>query len=456
MKTKNRIVLMLVSIFFGLILIFSVFIYYFISRYAFTDFYKRLQTRSLSTARIEIDRQSDRDLILKFKSEYLLRLPEERHYILEAKGLESLELLAFKNRLDADLLKTIYNSKVGTFRDKSVLYCGIRYEHGGKTFLVITSARNYYFHRYMDYLRNLLLISLAASSLLIVLIAYWVSKRLITPIQQITRKVNEIGTENLNIRLEVIYTDDEMGELVRTFNNMLDRLETSFETQNNFISNASHELNTPLTSIIGEADVALARPRSAEEYVETLHNILGEAEKLDKKTKALLFLAQTAFNGKAMKFKEVRIDQLLMDVLGTIQRIYPKHKVHIDFSSLPENPENLGISGNEQLLHLAFSNIILNACKYSVQEVIVSLTFSNTHLFILVRDHGIGIPENEIQYIYDPFFRASNTGNYEGYGIGLPLTRNIIRLHRGEMLVLSQQNKGTTVEIKLPAGISQA
>ena len=451
MKTRSKIVLMLVSIFFLLILMFSIFIYVFISRYAFTDFYERLETRSYSMAKIEIDRHSDRELIQKFKVEYLQRLPEERHYILEVKDPALLHDLALRNNLDPSLLSEIYAEGKGTYRNQSVLYCGIKYPHAGKTYLVITSARNYYFNRYMDYLRNLLIISIAASSLLILLIAYWVSKRLITPIRQITRKVNEIGTENLNTRLDSGYNGDEMAELTRTFNNMLDRLETSFETQNNFISNASHELNTPLTSIIGEADVALSRVRSVEEYIEALQNILEEAEKLDKKTKALLFLAQTAFNGKALKFAEIRIDQLLMDVMGTIQRIYPQNKVHIDFSSLPENPERLKISGNEQLLHLAISNIVLNACKYSTAEVTVSLTFSDTHLFILVRDHGIGIPEQEIKYIYDPFFRASNTGNYEGYGIGLPLTRNIIKLHHGEMLVMSQENAGTTVEIKLPA-----
>lgn len=286
-----------------------------------------------------------------------------------------------------------------------------------------------------------------------VLIAYWLSKRLINPIKVITEEVNLIGTENLHVRLDVSDNEDELTQLIRTFNNMLDRLETSFETQKNFISNASHELNTPLTSIIGEADVALARDRSAEEYVDALQQILKEAEKLDKKTKALLYLAQTGFNGKVLVFDKVRIDQLIFDVHKTINRIHPDNKIVIDFSLLPENPEMLKIKGNEQLLHLALSNILLNSYKYSSnQSVKVSLGLAENQVILVVTDSGIGIPKDELQYIYDPFFRASNTRNFEGYGIGLPLTRNIIKIHKGELNVYSVQNEGTIVEIKLPVG----
>jgi signal transduction histidine kinase len=113
----------------------------------------------------------------------------------------------------------------------------------------------------------------------------------------------------------------------------------------------------------------------------------------------------------------------------------------------------LKVKGNEQLLHLALSNIISNACKYSNNNVVnVSIGASDQNVFVIVKDNGIGIPDNELKYIYDPFFRASNTLKYEGYGIGLPLTRNIIRLHNGEIIVSSIVGQGTTVQINLPIG----
>lgn len=443
---------MLSSILLGVILVFSLFLYTFVANYAFMDFYKRLETRSNSTARIQLDPGNKH--FEHFKKEYLVTLPEEKNYVIAINAEANLKELAETHKVSFELLQKIKKKGVANYRHQNVLYCGIKYiAKTGNEYYVITSAKNYYFKELMNYLLKLLLVLISCSTLLVALVSNWMYHRIVNPIKRITSKVNQIGSENLNVRLQGSENDDELGHLIQTMNGMLDRLETSFETQNNFISNASHELNTPLTSIIGEADVTLTRERSVGEYKETLKRILEEAEKLDKKTKALLYLAQTGFNGKAMKFEKVRIDQLLFDVQETVNRIEPKNKVRIDFESFPDSPQKLKVKGSEQLLHLAFSNVVLNACKYSHNKVVsVSLLSTAETIVILIKDLGIGIPKSEIQYIYDPFFRASNTSNFEGYGIGLPLTRNIIKLHNGELLVISEENGGTLVEIKLPLG----
>ena len=263
--------------------------------------------------------------------------------------------------------------------------------------------------------------------------------------------MKKISTENLNFRLKEPQDNEELRSLTSTFNNMLNRLETSFETQKNFISNASHELNTPLTSIIGEADVTLAKERSKEEYIISLKNILEDAGKLDKKTKALLFLAQTGYDGKAQTFISLRIDELVIDVKETVEKIYPEAVIHLDFDSLPENPDKLTVNGNTQLLHLAISNVVMNACKYSKnRKVNFALAASDKNVIITVKDKGIGIPENELPYIFDPFFRGSNTENFHGYGIGLPLTRNVIKMHNGSVIATSSKAEGTIMEIKIP------
>ena len=123
----------------------------------------------------------------------------------------------------------------------------------------------------------------------------------------------------------------------------------------------------------------------------------------------------------------------------------------MDISMLPDNPKKLKVQGNEQLLHLAMTNIINNGCKYSnFQQVKVSLGATDNNVYIIIKDSGIGIPDSEMDKIYDPFFRASNTKDYEGYGIGLPLARNIVRIHNGELIVNSKENVGTTVQIRFP------
>ncbi|MGS2740579.1 sensor histidine kinase [Sinomicrobium sp. M5D2P17] len=450
MNTRNKIILSLTVLTLGYILIFSGFIYFSIENYSYIDFYKRLEIRAITAAKIELEHQQDSDVLREIRQEFLEKLPNEKINIADISGVEP-RAKAKKLGVPLHFIKEVLRNGKGFYNRNNTYFSGIRYQTRGKNYLVVVSAQNYYSTHHNAYLKNLLIIALLISIIIIASFAYLFSKLIFRPVQSIIEKMREISTENMHLRLEVPRNNEELKSLTLTFNDMLNRLETSFETQKNFISNASHELNTPLTSIIGEADVTLAKERSAEEYRHALGNILEDAEKLSKKTGALLLLAQTGFNGKVQKFELVRIDQLIMDAEQTIQKIYPNCQIHIDFDLLPETSEKLNIKGNKQLLHLAVSNVLMNACKYSDnKDVKVALGVSNDYVIIIIKDHGIGIPEPEMQYIYDPFFRASNTGNYHGYGIGLPLTRNVVKMHKGVLSVFSTENQGTTVEIKLP------
>lgn len=453
MKIQIKIVLLLLVVFITYTLIFSGFVYFSISQYSFADFYKRLEIRAATTAKVELDYQKNTASIKELKSEYLEKLTNEQDYIFEITPATALENEAANIKVPTSFIKEILSNGTGNYQNGNTFFAGIKYKSDEKQYAVIVSAENYYNTHHIAYLRNVLITLILVSILFILLASFWVSKKIIKPIQQITNKVKKIGSENLNLRLSLPSQNDEFANLARTFNDMLDRLQTSFETQNNFVSNASHEFNTPLTSIIGQADVTLSKTRTQEEYVESLTIILQEAEKLDKMVQALLFLAQTGFNGKVQKFDKVRIDQLILDVKLTIAKIYPASKIHIDFNLLPETPEKLKVKGNEQLLHLALTNIVGNACKYSRnQPVTISLGATADKIIVAVKDNGIGIPDNELQYIYNPFYRASNTKQFEGHGIGLPLARNIIKIHEGDINVYSVNNQGTTVEVKLPLG----
>ena len=446
LKKQSRTVLLLLIPFLIVIFLFSVFIYFSVSNYSEKNFFKLLEARAYKVAKERLDEK-----ITKSDPNSPEKLPHEKDFFIPIDNTLNVKEQVQKIGIPASFFESVINDKSAEFVSEKYLYKGIRYQSISGDYIVITAAENYFEINQADNLIRTLLFAILASLILILYIALYFSKNIFKPISEITEQVKEISSENLHLRLNDSNRSDELNELARTFNNMLDRIETSFETQNNFISNASHELRTPLTAIIGEADVVLTKPRANEEYVETLKIILQEADKLDNKTKALLFLAQTGFNGKVQKFDKVRVDQLLWDVKENLESLNPKSKIHLDMDLLPENPMKLKVNGNIQLLHLAFSNIISNGCKYSnFDTVTVSIGASDDFVYIVIKDNGIGIPENEIKYIYDPFFRATNTKNFEGYGIGLPLTRNIIRMHKGTLLVTSIENKATTVQITLP------
>lgn len=447
MKKNSRIILLFLIPFLIVIFLFGIFIYATVSNYSEDYLFRLLEARANKVAKERFAGETNFS-----KEEPSDKLPHEKDFFIPIN--DKLDIISESKKVGVDELffKDVIKKGQARFVTNEYLYKGIKYKSKKSDFIVITVAENYFEINQAENLIKTMLFAITAAFLLLLYIAVYYSKNIFKPISAITEKVKEISSENLHLRLSEDTAKDELYELTSTFNDMLDRIETSFETQNNFISNASHELRTPLTTIIGEADVVLSKPRQTEDYVESLKIILQEAEKLDNKTKALLFLAQTGFNGKVQKFEKTRIDQLIWDVKENLDTLNNKNKIHLDMELLPENPLKLKVNGNIQLLHLAFSNIISNACKYSdYKHVTVSIGASDDFVYIIIKDKGIGIPENEIKYIYDPFFRASNTKNYEGYGIGLPLTRNIIRMHNGKILVTSIENQGTTVQITLPS-----
>jgi len=427
-------------------------IYFFFNKYSYVDFYKRLETRASISARYKFESDdSSAEAVQRLREQHLEKLPNEKEYIVQLPLKINFQEIANQNALPQSFLEDVWQNKVARFKKGGTFYAGIVYQEQKESYIVIVSASNYVEAHHMAFLRNLLLVGLLLIALTTLYFSKYFSKYVFTPIRQITDKVKQISTDNFHLRLEEGDTNNEIRELTHTFNDLLNRVETAFETQKNFISNASHELGTPLTAIIGEADVALIRDRSAEEYKETLIDILQQAERLDNITKSLLFLAQTGYEGKKITFEIFRLDELVWNVKETIDKLNPQNNIHIDFSLFPQNPKKLKINGNRQLMHLAVANLLTNACKYSHnQEVIVSIASSDSSIILVVKDQGIGIPTSELPFIYDPFFRASNTHLFDGYGIGLPLTRNIIRLHKGTINVSSQENKGTTVEILLP------
>lgn len=451
MKAQTKTVLILVASFIGIILFFGVSILWSVSNYTHDDFYKLLEIRAFTAAKINFDTTNSSIPLKDLQEEFFSKLPDEKDYFFTISDTSSFSTIANTLEVPKEFISQIYYNKKAEYKRKEVFFKGILYQHQNKSHVVIASAVNNFQVHYYAYLNktlsNTALLALAFS----LITAFYLSKNFFRPLQTITEKTKLITSESLHLRLPLKAEKDELYELSYTINAMLDRIETSFETQNNFVSNASHELRTPLTAIIGEADVALSKSRTPEEYQQTLQIIMFEAEKLENKIKALLFLAQTGFNKSLQKFESIRIDQLLYEVRDNLLRIHPELKIRFNLELMPENPEKLQIKASHQLLMLAFSNIISNAGKYSnYNPITISLGATEKHALLVIKDSGIGIPKEELKFIYDPFFRASNTGSFEGYGIGLPLAQTIIRMHQGEIAVNSIEAIGTTVEVRIP------
>lgn len=426
----------------------SGFVWYFSNEFAFEDFYKRLEARVNIAAQIKLSDDENNSVYAKMRNQYLERLSSEKELIIEGSQLEKAKV---ELKIPETFFDKINAGKMARYRKENHFYAGKLFKSNNKNYIVIIAASDPFGFRELKGLQKILIAGFFLSILLSFVVGWKFSNYMLDPLRKVIKSVKKIKAENLHLRLDVKESGDEMSELAQTFNNMLNRLETAFETQNNFISNASHELRTPLTIISGEVELALKAGDGNARQNQALTKIKDEAERLEHILTSLLGLAQSGFNGKVQPREEVRMDELIWEIKESVNQVHPESLIEIDFSKLPADEAHLTLKANKNLIKLAITNIVSNACKYSNHKTVQITLESNGHLLsVAVTDQGIGIPQDDIQHIFEPFYRASNTSNFKGYGIGLPLSLNIIRLHRGSIAIQSQETIGTTIKVILP------
>jgi len=447
MKIQLKITLLFTGLCLAVIILLSTAVWYFANEKAFEDFYTRLELRAVVASRANFDASDQNQQVYEtLRREHLQRLPEEEEYIIRTDTLDRIRNTSLYEKVGSHFFDEVRQKGKASGRHRFQFYAGIIHKAPQGEYLIIITAVHSYAQNFLSDLKNILTTGGIISAIVLLSIGLLFSRQVLYPIRNIARRVNTISVTSLHQRLE-IKGKDEVSVLASTFNDMLSRLETAFETQNNFVSNASHELNTPLTAIIGEADLALTRQRSPEEYQRALAVIMAEAEKLQSITRGLLELAQSSFRGNLV-YEAVDVDELVYNSLGVAHNVYPQCEIRLDKSL---HSGNLPLYGNSQLFELAVSNILLNACKYSYGKPITfAVAASSANIIFIVTDQGIGIPESQIKHVFDPFFRASNAKKTLGYGIGLPLAQNIIRLYKGSITISSKENVGTEVIVKFP------
>jgi signal transduction histidine kinase len=447
MEIAKKITLLFAILSAVIISLLSGFVWYFSNDFAFEDFYKRLEARVNIAAQIKLYEDGNNKVYAKMRNQYLERLPSEKEFIVKAgKAPEKVD-----RELPASFYNRIKAGYMARYRVENHFYAGKFFKNQETGYIVIVSANDPFGFRELKDLQRILIIGFFLSVILSFVVGWKFSNYMLMPLRNVIKSVKKIKAENLHLRLDVKKGNDEMSQLAQTFNNMLNRLETAFETQNNFISNASHELRTPLTIISGEVELAMKTIDDTAKQEKALSKIKDEAERLEHILTSLLGLAQSGFNGKNQPWEEVRMDELLWEIKESVNQVHPNSKIEIDFSKLPDNEELLSLKVNKNLIKLAISNIVSNACKYSNENLVsISIESNVNMLSIAVTDRGIGIPQTDIQHIFEPFYRASNTNDFKGYGVGLPLSLNIIRLHRGSIAIKSQEGIGTEIKVLLP------
>ncbi len=427
-------------------------IYYFSKNYTESEFYLRLSQRATIAAQAYLEKDEvNIDIFDDIRIRHLQTLPEEKEIIYPVEALNKKALARFDTALPNWFYTEVFNNRYAEFKKGEYYYTGLLYNDNEGDFMVVLSARDLYGIGKLENLRSILIVAFLISIVFISVLGQYYSKQALSPISRIIDKVNSIRAENLSLRLDLGNGKDELANLAQTFNNMLDRLQISFDLQSNFINHASHELRNPLTAIMGQTEVALGKPRTTRHYRAKLENIQLEAARLDTLVNGLLNLAKTDFDSKGLVIDSIRLDQIILEIKQNLDIANPGNKISLDFNQLPDDECSLTLLGSETLLKVALTNILENACKFSDNKsVTLRLLTDPGAILLTITDEGIGIPTDELKNIFEPFYRGSNVRDLEGFGFGLPLAYRIIKLHSGDIRVSSQIGKGTIVKIKLP------
>lgn len=441
MKIRDRLSLEFTIISAIMLLLVLAGIYLLTARYRLSGFHDRLLDRAVTTGELFLAQDNlSEEKFRDVQKKYPQSLPDEVVRIYN----DSNEPVFTKDRSyqwPDKVIDRVRKEKRIFFSEGNRQTAGIYYLDNSGNFVVLASAVDTYGNEQMHQLFWVMFIAFFISVFVMFITGRLFARIALSPIIKVINDVKFIRSTSLDKRLSTQGGKDEINELAITFNNLLEHLEQSFGAQQSFVAHASHELRTPVTAIIGDVEVTLSQERSKEEYKKTLEGVLSESGKLNELIENLFDLAQT--NIDMADFQDLRLDELLWQVKDEWSNRIPGSNVDLIYD-LPEDIRKYTVQGNSHLLFIAVGNILKNAIKFSDNRVVTCRLFVQHNIpVVIIRDTGIGISKEDLQKVFQPFFRGANTFGYTGNGVGLSLADKIFRLHNVRISIHSELNQGT-------------
>lgn len=341
----------------------------------------------------------------------------------------------------------IRRNKKLSFKSNNHFYYGIFYNDNQGDFVVFVKTKSEVFKSQTNRLMVIMIVVLFAGLLLIFLLSRLLSNIAYRPITKVISQVNSMELSSLDEPISSSNTNDEIQDLITTFNNLLSRLSDTFAIQKNFINYVSHEFKTPLASISGNLEVFAQKERTPEEYQKVTSEALENVYHIEEILNNLMMLS--GLKTIHQENETFRIDEALWDINDKIFEIHDNQEIGIDLKV--ENEGLLSVKGSEVQIRLALYNLIENAVKYSDGNPIkISLSEINSQLQIIIQDYGKGIQKEDLHYVQQTFYRGKNVGNIKGSGIGLSLATIIFKQNNIQFSIDSQENSGTRITLLFP------
>ncbi len=324
-------------------------------------------------------------------------------------------------------------------------------DHLGNKFVLQIAETTVNFKNDLKWIFTSLLIASPLFLLILSIFGYFMIKTAFKPVTNIVEDVNKITAKDLSLRIKSMSGKDEIGKLIDTFNNLIERLERSFNLTKQFSIDVSHELKTPLTVLRGEIEVILRHSRSKEEYVRTLNSLVEEVIKLQAIIDNLLLLANLDASRRLPEFEDVDLNELILETFEDLHWLATQKNQNIEIREIP----SISIHGDKTLLIRLFSNILENAIKYSPRngKIRIFCNISKDSMEINVQDSGPGISKEYHTKIFERFFRIDDL--YEptkskSSGLGLALAKKIADLHNITIKLKNSSPQGCIFSLSAP------
>lgn len=344
------------------------------------------------------------------------------------------------------VLDKIRNVRQLSFTWGEYLCSGIFYEDNQGDFVIIAKQDKSVLEEQVNPLLWILMPSFLIGVLAIILLSRWVANIAYRPFTEVINQVNNISTNDLNVQIKSPQTKDELEDLINTFNSLLYKISETVVVQKNFVRYVSHEFKTPLASMLGNIDLFHIKDRSPEEYRQLSEKLIQQILQMEEILDTLIIISDLRKDER--EASQTRIDELIWEIIDKMKGTYPTSKILINIEIPAEDESLMLVDIDRTQLLIALFNLIGNAIKYSPKDNIkVSLFKEGSTLCLSIEDKGIGISEEQLSHIGTPFYRADNTSEIQGNGIGLSLALRILDKNNINYRIKSTINVGTNVTI---------
>ncbi len=443
MKLKYKITFFFSSITAAIAILISLFIYYYTLKNNQEDFKENI----LKKSKIITDYLFEKDELTKTQYIEVANILQVNltndFYEFYTFNDKNLDILTKNIDLNSNQLKEqLSNNEVYIYNIDFNYHLINKYIDNSGTYIVYLNSYDIEGENRINDMISLMFYENFITIFLILIVGFIFSNIILKPFNRLIKTIDSIKANELK-RIKLTSSKDEIYQLSVAFNQLLDRIRTAIDLQHNFISHASHEFKNPLTTILGESEWVLQKDRSLVDYKASLKTILNESSKLEQITNELFKMADASFKEEINLEDQIELNELIFDVISEIKQ----ENKNVKYNFNEDTDINSIVCGNKDLLKIALSNIIDNCIKFSDNPLININIKNKKRLVLTITDNGVGIPEDQLKFIFNPFFRASNVVNVKGFGIGMPLTKRILDLHSFSINVTSNQNKGTKFEI---------